>query len=113
MKHERLCTECEEFFEVDYDIQKLKARDRAAEIGGFPYVCPDCSGEGNYTRLISDDWEEFYGDDEALLDAAIRTDHEAEMAKELLEQGFTDEEILQEILEEREEILIEDYDNSL
>lgn len=115
MQHERLCTECEELFEVDYDIQKLKARDRAAEIGGFSYVCPDCSGEGNYADIVSDDWDEFYGDveDDSLFDTVILTDHEAQTAIELSEQGFTDEEIVQEIFKEREEALIENYDNSL
>lgn len=48
-----------------------------------------------------------------LLSDIILTDHEAQTAKELSEQGFTDEEILQEILEEREEALIEDYDKAL
>ena len=112
MKHERLCTECEEFFEVDYDIATLNGRDRAAEVGGYPYVCPDCSGQGNFGDIISDDWDEFYGDDDAHLDDAIVTDHEAQTANELSEQGFTDEEIVHEILEEREETFIEDYDNS-
>lgn len=52
-------------------------------------------------------------EDARILDAVICTDHEAQTAKELSEQGFTDEEIAQEILEEREEALIEDYDNAL
>ena len=51
--------------------------------------------------------------DESSLDAVICTDHKVQTAKELSEQGFTDEEIVHEILEEREEILIEDYDNAL
>ena len=115
MKYERLCTECEEFFEVDYDTAQLKTRDRAAEIGGFPYVCPDCSGADNFADLVSDDWDEFYSDveNDSFLDAVILTDHDAQTAKELSEQGFTDEEIAREILEEHEEALIEDYDHAL
>ena len=51
--------------------------------------------------------------DECILDPIIHTDHEAQTAKELREQGISPAEIAHEILSEREEALIEDYDNAL
>ena len=52
-------------------------------------------------------------DDQMSLDDLICTDHEAQTVKELAEQGFTDAEITHEILSEREEALVKDYDNAL
>ena len=52
-------------------------------------------------------------EDERWLEGVIQTDAEAEKAKELREAGMRPQEIAEAILEEREEALIEGYDNAL
>ena len=55
MKIERMCSECEEPFEIDLDPQKAMERDKLSEVGDVPYVCPDCAGFFD-EEPISDDY---------------------------------------------------------
>ena len=66
MKFQRLCTECEEFFELDLTPDQLQRRDRAAEYGGIAYVCDTCSGQDQLSDgvEIDDDCWEWDGDDD-------------------------------------------------
>ena len=54
MKQERMCSECEEFFEINLDPKAAIERDRLAEVEGIAYVCPDCTGSVD-EELTSDD----------------------------------------------------------
>ena len=52
-------------------------------------------------------------EDERWLEGVIQTDEEAQTAKELRALNMHPKEIAEAILEEREEAIIEDYDNAL
>lgn len=52
-------------------------------------------------------------EDEAILDKLVLTDDEAETAKELRAVNMSPKEIVETILEMREEAVTEDYDNAL
>lgn len=64
MNNQRLCSQCENFFDVDLDPQELKRRDNAANFGGFDYVCDGCSGNDQLPEgVIVDDCEEWDGEE--------------------------------------------------
>ena len=66
MQNQRLCTTCEEFFELDLTPEQIKRRDRAAEFGDIEYVCDHCSGQDQLPEgvEIDDDFWEWAGDDD-------------------------------------------------
>ena len=84
MKQERMCSECEEFFEINLDPKAAIERDRLAEVEGTAYVCPDCTGSVD-EELTSDDCllplDEGMIDDECL-------DSEDEISRQGSPQSF-------------------------